>query len=132
MTEMYRRTEKGKRIEARLLNVAPDDYGTTIISFEEQTRGWLDSLNKRKKEGNLVSAYESLEQMRLMYQRFAVWQYNTQADTIHGSLIRAKIRMGPQDRRIAAIALATGAVVLTGNRRHFDPVVGLAVDDWTV
>ncbi len=30
-----------ERIRARLRTVPPDDVATTIISYEEQTRGWL-------------------------------------------------------------------------------------------
>lgn len=131
MTALFRNGVEGKRVEARLKTIAPDDYGTTIISFEEQVRGWLDALNRLKKEGGLMNAYRELEGMRQMYGRFAVWQFNYQADHVHQSMIKANVKTGTQDMLIAAIALANNAVVLTRNRKDFAKVPGLAIEDWT-
>jgi tRNA(fMet)-specific endonuclease VapC len=40
-------------------------------------------------------------------------------------------KIGRADLLIASIALAHRATLVTRNRRHFRPVPGLAVDDWT-
>lgn len=39
-------------------------------------------------------------------------------------------RLADFDLLIATIALSHGAVLVTGNRRHFDRVAGLEVEDW--
>ncbi len=38
---------------------------------------------------------------------------------------------GRRDRRIAAIALSSGLIVVTRNVDHFDRMHGLTVEDWT-
>ena len=48
------------------------------------------------------------------------------------SLRQQQIRIGTQDLRIAAIALANQAVVVTRNQQDFIKIPDLAVEDWTV
>jgi len=41
------------------------------------------------------------------------------------------VRVGTMDKKIAAIALTTGALLLTANRRDFALIDGLRFDDWS-
>lgn len=40
------------------------------------------------------------------------------------------VRVADADLLIAAVAMAYGGVLVTGNRRHYDRVTGLPVEDW--
>lgn len=131
MTALFRDSAEGSRLSLRLENTALDDYGTTVISFEEQIRGWMDVLNHRRKQGDAVLAYQELDRLRRLYQRLSVWQYNSQADTIFQLLVKAGLKTGTQDLRIAAISLANDATVLTRNFRDFGKVPDLRIEDWT-
>ena len=51
---------------------------------------------------------------------------------LRADLERAGRPIGDADTRIAAIALARGLTVVTGNVRHFSEVPGLAVENWLV
>ena len=45
-------------------------------------------------------------------------------------LERSGMRIADADLLIAAIALAHGASVVTGNRRHYERIDGLRTEDW--
>lgn len=49
---------------------------------------------------------------------------------VRAELKRKETPIGDPDTRIAAIALAHGLTVVTGNVRHFEMVPGLAVENW--
>ena len=63
---------------------------------------------------------------------FAIWSYTPDAANIRAALLRQKVRVGTQDMRIASIALANNATLLTRNRRDFEKVPGLLFADWTL
>jgi tRNA(fMet)-specific endonuclease VapC len=49
---------------------------------------------------------------------------------VRAELERRGTPMGDADLRIVAIALVRGHTVVTGNRRHFQRVPGLSVENW--
>jgi tRNA(fMet)-specific endonuclease VapC len=46
------------------------------------------------------------------------------------ALRHARIRVGTQDLRIASIALAHNALLVSANLQDFEQVPGLRVEDW--
>jgi len=119
-------------LTARLRAIAPDDYGTTIVSYEEQFKGWLDRLHRVNTSALRIEAYTQLQESLRFYSGLAVWEYTTEADAEYTRLVKAKVRVRTKDLLIASIALANNATVLTRNARDFGKIPGLKFEDWTV
>ena len=62
---------------------------------------------------------------------FQVLQYTPEAQQIFANFRSQRVRIGTQDLRIASIAIAHGGTVLTRNRKDFEQVPGLTIEDWS-
>lgn len=58
--------------------------------------------------------------------------YTPQIDALVVELRKQGLRIGTQDLRIAASALARGATIVSRNTRDFGQVPGLKIEDWSV
>lgn len=59
-----------------------------------------------------------------------VADFDTAAADTFVRLRRRRVRIGSIDLKIASIALARDAILLSANLRHFRQVPGLKVEDW--
>jgi tRNA(fMet)-specific endonuclease VapC len=103
----------------------------TIISFQEQFRGWMSFLNRARTSEDILKAYSRLEAVFRYYCNSNPLPFEPEAQTHFVDLRRQKVGIGTLDLRIASIALAMGSTVLTRNLRDFRKVPGLVVEDWT-
>lgn len=60
-----------------------------------------------------------------------VLPFDREASFHYERLRKAKIRIGTLDLRIAAIAIAHSATLITRNTRDFEQVTGLRFENWT-
>ena len=122
---------EGVSVRQRLRAVAPDDYGTTVVTYEEQCRGWLDNIHRARTPQARIVAYAQLQENLLFFSRIAVWNYDAKAEA-QFALLAKTVRVGTKDLRIAAIALVNNATLLTRNTRDFERVPGLHFADWSI
>lgn len=128
--------EQGTGLEARnllgrLAHVSPDDVATTIITYEEQTRGWMAYLAKCRTLADQVTAYARLERHLENFRTIPVLGFDQVATVQYQRLRSEKIKTGTMDLKIAAIALARRATLLTRNLSDFRMIRGLRIEDWT-
>lgn len=118
-------------LEVRLAQVPVNEIATTIISYEEQMRGWLSYVSQAKTPERLIEAYASLQNHVEAYGDAQIFAYDGLASEEYERLVQAGVRIGTKDLRIAATCLANNATSLTRNLRHFQQVPGLIVEDWS-
>jgi len=65
------------------------------------------------------------------YQNSQVVDFDTKAVDIYKKLKSQKIRVGTMDMKIASIAIANNAILISRNLTDFEQVPNLSVEDWT-
>ncbi len=119
-------------LQMRLDQVPIGRIGTTIVNYEEQMRGWLSRAAQASTPAQLQKTYALLEDHVATFRALTVLSFNTQAANEFEQLLKAHLRIGTMDLRIAAICLANDATLLTRNLKDFGQVPGLKVEDWSV
>ena len=130
-SEPYWSSSSAIALREKLVDVSPDEVVTTIITYEEQMRGWMAYLARAKSMGQEVEAYHRLRRHLDNYRQIPTLGFGEKAAAKFQSLRRARIRIGSMDLKIAAIVLSQGATLLSRNLVDFGKVPGLKVEDWT-
>ena len=129
---IQRRSEPGfDRLLARFRALPVEQtVWVTIISYEEQLRGWLEYI-KRSKPPQLPARYAKLWSCHQDFTTRLVLQFDGPAADAYERLLRANTRVATTDLKIAAVAISKDDVLVSSNLRHFSRVPGLRVEDWT-
>ncbi|MEG3835286.1 MULTISPECIES: type II toxin-antitoxin system VapC family toxin [unclassified Microcoleus] len=120
------------QIVQRVRAVNPKDIAITIVTFEEQMYGRLNRIRRATSGEEIISAYASLRKTINYMTEFELLDFDRDAENYYREFLRQNIRVGTQDLRIAAIALAKSGILLTRNRRDFERIPGLRFEDWSV
>ena len=87
-----------------------DEIFTTIITFEEQMRGWLAFIAKAKNLEAQIPAYQKLHRFLESYRNTEVLDFDEKAAREFERLRSQKIRIGTMDLKIASIAISNNAI----------------------
>lgn len=115
----------------RLANINPDQVAVTIISYEEQMRGWLSYVAKAQNVETQVLAYKELKKQLGNYCMIPILEFDQPVAQEFQRLKKAYPRLGTMDLKIAAIVLVNQAILLTRNITDFGQIAGLNIEDWT-
>ncbi|HAA30430.1 MAG TPA: nucleic acid-binding protein [Cyanobacteria bacterium UBA8553] len=122
-------------VSQRVGAVNPDEIGVTVITVEEQVRGWLNAIRQTSQSSQperLIWAYRGLRDVVRYLSRLNLVDFSQEAYACYLELRYQRIRIGTQDLRIAAIVLAENSILVTRNQRDFVRVPGLVFEDWTI
>lgn len=115
----------------KLANVSSAQVVASIISYEEQMRGWLSYIAKAQTVEQQVEAYKQLKRQLTNYCAIPILEFDEQAAQEFQRLRKMYPRLGTMDLKIASIALANQTVLLTRNSNDFKQIAGLSIEDWT-
>ncbi|GAA6614521.1 type II toxin-antitoxin system VapC family toxin [Scytonema sp. NUACC26] len=122
-----------ERIAQRARDVGSSNIFVTTVTLEEQLRGRLAGISRAAtKPEQLAVAYNNLRRTLLYFCSVNLLDFDDAAYNCYQNLLQQKIRIGTQDLRIAAIAIANQMILVTRNQKDFSKVPDLALLNWTV
>lgn len=122
--------EQHARLAARMAASNDPVFATTIVSAEEQLRGWLAKINRQHTPRQQITPYEHLWKLLDFLRLFPLITIDERAATEFERLRKAKVRIGSMDLKIACIAIVQNATLLSANLRDFRQVPNLQVENW--
>ena len=107
-----------------------DPPAIPIVAVEEQCKGWFARLGRTRDIHQQIAPYERLAELFDLLAEWDIISLGETAADLFAQLRRQKVRIGSQDLKIAAIALAEGASLLSANLRDFQKVPGPRAENW--
>ena len=101
-----------------------------VVSVEEQLRAWLSQIRRLADVEKQIFPYDRLIRLLDTLTAWEIARWSEPAAMEFKGLRKLKVRIGTQDLKIAAIAIANDALLLSANLRDFEQVPGLRVEDW--
>jgi tRNA(fMet)-specific endonuclease VapC len=120
------------QVVARLSHINPNHRAVTIITVEEQIKGRLKVINDAKTVDSLGKAYVNFRKTLEFFNIIHVLDFDQEACNYYTELKPQKIRIGTQDLKIASIVLSQQAILVTRNRKDFEKIPNLLIEDWTI
>jgi tRNA(fMet)-specific endonuclease VapC len=118
-----------KRIE----DIDEEDLAITIITAEEQIRGWFKVMNEPNiRPTRLVNAYKEFKNTLAYLRTVNIIDFDLKAHAIYLELRKEIKNVGTKDLRITAIALSVDGIIVTRNQKDFEKVPNLKIEDWTL
>src|ERR1700728_2571749 len=123
-SELERDSATGQRLTRRLeMSRAPKVV--TIVTVEEQLRGWLPELGRHHDPHRQITASAKLQRQIETFANWIVLSWDSQSADLFLNLRRLGVRIGSLDLKIACITLVHDGTLLTRNSAHFGQVPGL-------
>jgi len=101
------------------------------VSFHEEIVGWNKFLSRATNSQAMVKAYSKFERILENFGSMQLIPFDDQAAEVFDEIVRkGSRRVGTMNLRIAAIAIANQAILLTRNTADFERIPNLQIDDW--
>jgi len=132
LTILQRGGQLAQQLKYKLADLDPNQVFTTIITYEEQTRGWLSYIAKQSSIDSQIIAYQELEKHLNNYRSIPVIGYDQNSALKFQELRKIYKKLGSMDLKIASICITHKALLLTRNLKDFGQIEELNTEDWTI
>ena len=102
-----------------------------LVSFHEQALGANAYISQARDARGIIHGYRIFQKIVAGFAEAQVLPFDDAAEDVFAGLRSQRVRISTMDLRIAAIARSLNATVLSCNRRDFEKVPGLNVEDWS-
>jgi tRNA(fMet)-specific endonuclease VapC len=123
------------KIVSQLQNLRKSQWAVSVISIQEIFNGWISVLNDPRYKDQQVELYTRLWQSNEFFQRAQVLNFDASADTTYKQLLQKHPHLSKRrlekDVKIASVAIASQAIMVTRNQRDFTLIPGLQIQDWS-
>jgi tRNA(fMet)-specific endonuclease VapC len=117
-------------LTAKMAASSDQQFVTTVVTLEEQMRGWLALIHRSADIHRQVASYAKLNDLVDYFGRWTRLDFDDDCATRFEDLRRQKVRIGTMDLKIAATCLVHNSLLLSANVRDFEQVPDLRVEDW--
>ncbi len=118
---------------ARLAARHDSEIKLSVISLQEQMRGWLGRFSKLTTPPQVADWYDRFVQRIFpVWKSFAILPFPEPVIIRFEDLRSLRLNIGLMDLRSAAVALENGLTVVTRNLADFGRVPGLTCEDWSI
>lgn len=125
---------KGDTNVAKRVAIHYPKVAITIITVQELYGGWASRTNRNKDSADAVRLYRKLAKTVEFVKSIRVLDFDEAASNQYNRLIQQDRKLSykriERDIRIASIALSLDAVVITRNKRDFERVPRLKIENW--
>ena len=132
LSALERANDPGVRLHGRL-RTSGQELFTTVRSVEEQLRGHMAAIGQLAMQPHRqIEPYRRFYDRVENYARWSVLMWDAESADLFEFHRKQGVRIGTMDLKIACIAIAHEALLLTQNTVDFAKVPGLRFEDWLV
>jgi tRNA(fMet)-specific endonuclease VapC len=117
-------------VSLRYLATPRDQVAASVVSYEEQMRGWLAHIKQARTPAKTCQSYDLLCRTQRFYCSLRLLEFDSEASRIFEALRQIHRRTKTMDLRIAATALTHNATLVTRNTQDFISIANLRLDNW--
>lgn len=126
---LERNSEAGRRLVARL-RASEYEKSLGIPTVQESLRGWLAEIDRHQDLDAQIIPYAKFQQVVEALGNWVILSWDAECAALSRRFRKGGNRIGTMDLKIACIAIAHDATLLTRNERDFGEVPGLRFEDW--